>query len=63
MSDFKMPDSYYEPPEEYRYFWTCVKCNWESEEQEYDESGLPVYDCCPDCKGKLVVIGDYVQVG
>ena len=46
-SNFKLPDSYYDPPT--FWFWVCTKCDWVDNESTTHKSDLEPCIGCPLC--------------
>lgn len=45
--NFRLPDSYYDPPT--YYFWVCTKCEWVDDESSLSKHDLELCSECPLC--------------
>ena len=50
-SNFRLPDSYYDPPT--YWFWCCTDCEWVDEESFTHKSEVPDCPCCPKCGAEV----------
>jgi len=57
---FKMPESYYTPPETLMWFQSCNDCDWVSE-CEIEFNDLSLVETCPCCGSDSIATGqDYL---
>jgi len=62
MDNFRMPDSYYERPEELMWFISCSECEWVDDDPQRDANDLAIYECCPKCGEEVCHEQDYFEI-
>jgi len=56
MNDFKLPDTYYDPPSVILWCYHCEDCGWAADEDtaERDLDDLKLIELCPECNSPNV---------